>query len=251
MSWWHSAADKVAPDNLEEAKQQWGTVMREAFKASLRLLLVLLAVLYVVKEVPGIRNLVLEQEKGVIRLKIEKDGKIDIAKFLNSLEENKIDQNGTIGWLKERWGLYKLDDPDLKHAIIKLCPKVSELDIITYQESLATCENKYLIGNLRRLARENSPPFQRLANKIRIGTPPKENQPTDGYAYTCYNGELENKRILLTIEGADSNLEITVRGAYECLPGKKYPDIQLNERQAYTLFKRKTRKYEYAIAVLI
>ena len=111
----------------------------------------------------------------------------------------------------------------------------SDADIEAYQTHLSRCESQPVVGQLRRLARDKSAPFQRVARRMTVGTPTR-NQPSDGLAYTCFDGEFENRRIRLLVEGTDNQIEVHARGGYECLPGRAFPDLQINASAAARLF---------------
>ncbi|NJL28182.1 MAG: hypothetical protein HC897_09960 [Thermoanaerobaculia bacterium] len=76
-----------------------------------------------------------------------------------------------------------------------------------------------------------------------IGTPGC-NPPPDGTSYSCFDGELENRRISLVVEGIGQPVEVVARGI-------RTPGLRLNATQAVTLFGLLTRELETAVGVVL
>jgi len=158
-----------------------------------------------------------------------------------------------LAWLKTNWQVYALDDADLLPAIQSLCPPVNEYNLLSHQQAMKPCLKHSLATGLRELAQKQQSLFQHPGRQVRIGVPAIEHQPPLGHAYTCFKGDLANSKVVLFAQslGQSVNESITVQviGAYPCADGKKYPDIQLNEQQGKTLFKRQARAIENAVAL--
>jgi hypothetical protein len=160
------------------------------------------------------------------------------------------DKKFIINWLRSNWGLYNLNDPELIDAIEKLCEPKYEHDLIQYQQAMKPCINHKLVARLREQAKTHQPPFQHSGKEVRITVPVKVNQPTVGFAYTCFEGGLTNKKVILFGHNNEESLVVQLIGAYECKEQSTYFDIKLNEEQALTLFKHSPRAVEYAVALI-
>ncbi|SFC13078.1 hypothetical protein SAMN02745724_00969 [Pseudoalteromonas denitrificans DSM 6059] len=178
------------------------------------------------------------------------DTDTDTDTVLTMLNKDGLNKTKVITWLKDHWKIFSLNDPELTDAIEALCPEVFEYDFESYQNTMKMCLNNSLISNLRDLSEKNRPPFQYAGREVRIGIPADENQPPFTYAYTCFEGPLENKIINLYPINTLQPLTVQVLGAYQCNGIENYPDIQLNQHQANKLFNRKARAIEYAVALI-
>jgi len=153
-------------------------------------------------------------------------------------------------WLKVNWQLYGLNDTDLPIAIEDLCQPIYESDLLNYQQAMLPCTNHQLISHLREQARTYSPPFQHSGREVRISVPEKVKQPPPGFAYTCFEGELTNRKATLFGHNYHNSFAVQLVGAYDCTGKNTSPDIQLNEKQALSLFKHTARAIEYSIVLI-
>lgn len=227
---------KIIPDSVDALHQL-------TQKASQRLALSLAQ--------PLTLNPTQELDKNSFSLFIpKKDTKIDIA---NSTVLYEITaKKHILNWLKKHWQVYALDDVGLLSAIKSLCPSANEYHLVNYQQKIKSCLKHPLIANLRDLSQTQKLPFQQPGRQVRISVPALIHQPALGHAYTCFKGDLANQKVALFSHSknqqTDESIMVNVIGAYSCVDGKKYPDIQLNEQQGRALFKHRISVIENALA---
>lgn len=153
-------------------------------------------------------------------------------------------------WLKKNWNLYSIDD-ELMDALKMLCPLYFDNDLTSNKNSLETCIYANLISQLEDSLLSSSSPFQYVSYDLRVSVPPTEYQPDKNIAYTCFDGMLVGRVIRLKGNNLQQFLELYVVGGYTCSMDNIYPDLQLNEKQAWTLFERKLSQVEHINAFML
>ncbi len=203
---------------------------------------------FLVGRVPTLRNFVVKVSTTGIEAELINDGSVQetLEKWLTSSATYPLVQ----AWFSVNLEKVDPDGSRIVAALARRCPMVSEkVGINAYQERIARCDADPILSRLRELSEDRVAPFQRRAMKVRIGTPKKD--PPHGVAYTCYGGRLEHKRIRLLIPEIPRALEVQVRGGFPCDPGKTFPDLHVNGKQARSLLGRPTREIEEVFALII
>lgn len=174
----------------------------------------------------------------------------NVSKLNKMILQKNPTRKKVVTWLRQHWLLYELTDSYLAKAITDLCPNYITSNFVEYQKHMDACISMPLVSYLRSAADNNEAPFQHAGLEVRIGIPTKINQPPSAFAYTCFEGYFENKTINIYSKNTKRSLTVKVKGAYHCNSLQNYPDVQLNNQQAHSLFQRKIRNIEYAVALV-
>ncbi len=204
--------------------------------------------LLLVREIPGLQKVLIQVEKTGLKVEVGANDAIDLAGLVDRVAKDEGQKAALLKLLKDRLRVYQVDDPDLVPALASMCPEVPMEDMTTYQTRIGQCDTQGVVKQLRDLAVNRKAPFQKRAVTVRIGTP-RSIPMVRGLAYTCFGGELENKRITLVDPATSRQLEVQVRGGYECLPGSQYPDLHIAALDVLDLFGRSTAMVENALAL--
>lgn len=175
----------------------------------------------------------------------------DLVALYDEIKSDRSSRKKIEKWLEKNWMLYRIDDSALAGAIENLCPAFFENNFNRYQESLERCIHENLAKRSEKYPISRVPSFLDLMQPIRVSVPPKKYQPADNIAYTCFGGKFAGSLIRLHDHNLQEYLQLDVVGGYTCLEGHTYPDLQLNERQAWKLFNRKVLQTDYAAALIL
>ena len=142
---------------------------------------------------------------------------MDYKTMLDKLFSEEFSANGTKAWLKDHQNLYSPSDPDIAAQIMKL----------DYDEVLSQ--------KLRDLSFKRKGPWSYQYDTVRIGIPSAEDQPRAGFANVCENGDYFSQRLRVFTMDLSKHIDLISTGRYECPEGFRYPDIQLNAKDAEQL----------------
>jgi hypothetical protein len=178
---------------------------------------------------------------------------------------NDVEQFRSVRADPDRWtvyvsllaeeGLYAADNPQVVEAITELCDSIPSEPLEAYLAASAACAERPVPTRLRRLSREQDPPFHPVGIRVTVGVPSPDDQPPPGNANTCQNGDLYRRDLLLInpIDGT-RQVEVQASGHYgQGLCGQLVgtADIQLNEADAFSIFDGPLAKFEQALAIII
>jgi len=235
----------MAEPAREKSSSRW---LSRSLPLLLAAIVLVALTLLLVREIPGLQKVLIQVEKSGLKVEVGANGQVDMAGLVDRASKDEGQKAALLQLLKERLKVYRLDDPDLVPALANLCPEVPVEDMAAYQARISQCDVQGVIKQLRDLAVGRKAPFQKRAVAVRIGTP-RSIPMFRGLAYTCFGGELENKRITLVDPDSSRQLEVVVRGGYECLPGSQYPDLHIAAMDVLELFGRPTAMVENALAL--
>jgi len=159
---------------------------------------------------------------------------VDAPTFLKKIFSQNFSKDGATSWLKNNQQLYHYTDPEIVNEFESL-----EFDILVSEE-------------LRKLSRFRKGPWAYQFDTVRIGIPDSIYQPKSGFANVCESGKFLRQNIKIFNMDQSRSIEVTATGKYECPDGFKYPDIQLNAKDAFRLLgSQNFSKYEQGIALII
>lgn len=164
------------------------------------------------------------------------ESSIDIIALVQDVGEQNVDLPALREWVKNRWGMYQIDDYELVNTILELCPDIKTDDVEKYKEYMSSCTENNLVVQLREAAKNQQGIFQPDNQLANVSLPPLNYQPDNGFAYTCFGSRWDGRKLLLYSTEQESPLSIVAKGAYSCPLHLKYPDMQLNQAQFDFLF---------------
>lgn len=176
--------------------------------------------------------------------------KPELIELYDEITRDKSNRKTVEKWLKNNWMMYRIDDGKLAGMIENLCPSSFKSDFSNDENVLENCIYTSLVKQLEKDL-VNPSYFQDVTYDLRVSVPPEKYQPAGNIAYTCFDGKFADRVIRLKRKNPQEYLELHVVGGYTCLDGDIYPDLQLNELQAWKLFKRKLLRTDYAIALIL
>jgi hypothetical protein len=187
------------------------------------------------------------------------DAKQDLADpnaMFKKLFSTDLAKAGTM-WLLKQQNIFSLDDSELLDAFLKNCPDrvQNESDEQRRQRWNDCFQRNRLFTELKARSETQRPPFQYLGTDVRVGTPSADRaKPVASHANVCTDRGFLGREILLVDPSSPPTsrrqLVTQATGYYPCPDTGDFPDIQLNEADAYHLFKRRTNKLEQAIAYI-
>ena len=201
-----------------------------------------------VRQVPGLRELVVKASESGVEIQLKQEAEIHAALDLVAGDKDRLP--ALQSWLRANLARVDPNGIGFLEFLISQCPAVPDGPLVEYQAKLEKCDDSPMVGRLRRLSEDREAPFQRRAVRVRIATP-RDSEPQSGLAYTCFGGELENKRVRLILPDQSRRLEVQVRGGYECDPGNTYPDLQVNGAEVSSLLGRSTNEIESVFALIV
>lgn len=155
-------------------------------------------------------------------------------KMLDKLFSEEFAMNGTKAWLKKYQNLYDPRDPELAARIAKM----------DYDEMISE--------QLRDISQKRKGPWAYQYDTIQIGVPAEADQPKEGYANVCENGDYYNQRLRVLTMDQSKDILVTATGKYACPDGFKFPNIQLNAKDAERLLGTTNfSKYEQGIILIL
>ncbi len=168
-----------------------------------------------------------------LNINLEQD-LVDASAMLSKIFSEDFSKKGTIAWLKENQNLYLPTDPDL----------VSTFTTLKYDHLVSK--------ELRELSIRRVGPWSYQYDTVLIGIPAEEDQPKEGFANVCENGDYFTQRLRILTMDQTLKIEVIATGKYECPAGLKFPDIQLNATDAKKLLGTiNFSKYEQGIALIL
>lgn len=177
--------------------------------------------------------------------------KAELIELYDEITRDNSSRETVEKWLKNNWMMYRIDDSELTGVIEDLCPFAFKSGFSTYEKVLENCIYTSLVRQLEEDLIITPSSFLDFSHDLRVSVPPEKYQPADNIAYTCFDGKLADRVIRLNRNNPQEYLELHVVGGYTCSEGDVYPDLQLNERQAWKLFKRKLLRTDYATALIL
>jgi hypothetical protein len=182
----------------------------------------------------GVSNAYVRWKFGASELEINlKEDMIDSETFLTKLFSEEFSKQGTIGWLKLNAGLYAVNDHELTGQIAKL-----DVDLPISE-------------SYRNISQQRLGPWAYQIDSVLIGVPDSTYQPAKGYANVCESGPYRGHKIVIYNLDQTKRIEVQATGQYACPNGLKYPNVQLNAKDAaYLLGYSNFQKYEKAIVVI-
>ncbi len=149
-------------------------------------------------------------------------------------------------------GVFVPTDPQIVDAITGLCEPIPEAPLDAHLDAARACADKPVPERLRELADRKAPPFHYSGRRVRIGVPDETDQPHEGYANTCLNGEWYRQDVVITNPRNGRYVEVYASGHFGrgiCGEAVGAADIQLSERDAFKIFDGSIDKYEDAVAI--
>ena len=178
---------------------------------------------------------------------------------------NDVEQLRSVREDEDRWtvyvsllaeaGLYAADDPRIVGAISELCDPIPDDPLDAFLAASTACAERPVPEGLRRLSREQDPPFHPVGIRVTVGVPDPNDQPSPGSANTCRNGDLYRRNVVLInpIDGM-RRVQVQASGHYGqgiCGQLVGTADIQINEEDAFSIFDGPLAKFEEALAIII
>lgn len=152
-------------------------------------------------------------------------------------------------------GLYAADNPQIVDAISELCDPIPNEPLDAHLAASTACSERPVPARLRRLSREQDPPFHPVGIRVTVGVPNPNDQPFPGSANTCRNGDLYRRNVLLiNPKDGTRQVEVQASGHYGqgiCGQVVGTADIQLNEEDAFSIFDGPLAKFEEALAIIV
>jgi hypothetical protein len=159
---------------------------------------------------------------------------VEAAKILEQIFSEDFSKQGTLKWLKDHQHLYQPLDPAI----------VPEIAAMNYDDLVAE--------KLRDLSIRRIGPWEYQFDTVFIGIPDSAHQPRQDFANACANGRYFMKKIRIYSMDQLREIEVLATGKYDCPPGYKFPDIQLNYKDAERLLGNyKFDQYERAMALIL
>lgn len=159
---------------------------------------------------------------------------IDCPTMLSKMFSEDFSKEGTIGWLKQHQNLYEPTDPDI----------VSKFGSLEYDHMVSQ--------RLRDLSIKRKGPWAYQLDTIRIGIPAEADQPPIGCANVCETGNYFTRKLRILNLDQTREIEVKATGKYECPANLKYPDIQLNVKDAQELLGTiNFSQYELGIVLIL
>lgn len=178
---------------------------------------------------------------------------------------NDVEQFRSVRADPDRWtvyvslladeGFYAADNPQVVDAIGELCDPIPNEPLEAFLAASAACAERPVPARLRRLSREQVPPFHPVGIRVKVGVPSPSDQPSPGYANTCQGGDLYRHNVVLINPGDGTRqVQVQASGHYGqgiCAQFVETADIQLNEDDALSIFDGPLAKFEEALAIIV
>jgi hypothetical protein len=159
---------------------------------------------------------------------------VEAAKILEQIFSEDFSKQGTLKWLKDHQHLYQANDP----AII---PEISSMN---YEDIVAE--------KLRVMSIMREGPWAYQYDTVFIGIPDSAHQPRPDYANACANGKYFMQKIRIYSMDERREIEVVATGKYDCPARGRFPDIQLNPKDAEKLLGNVNfSQYEKAMALIL
>ena len=168
-----------------------------------------------------------------LEVKLDKE-QMDAASFLSNMFSMDFSKSSVIAWLKDKQKIFHFEDPHIVNEFKTLPPEhpVSE--------------------QLFKLSTSKSGPWSYQIDTVKISIPEKAFQPKKGTVNVCENGKYLGRELELFNLDQSIKVEVNATGKYACPPNYKFPDIQLNAKDAEKLLGRNNfSKYEKAVALIV
>jgi hypothetical protein len=169
-----------------------------------------------------------------LTLNMEKD-LTNYSVMLDKLFSEEFAANGAKAWLKSHQHLYHFTDPDLSE----------KMEFLKYDDLISE--------QLREISRKRIGPWEYQQDTIEIGIPAEADQPREGSANVCENGDYCNKTIkVMNYLDETKYIIVTATGKYACPRGSRWANIQLNAKDAEKLLGTTNfSKYERGIVLIL
>jgi len=178
---------------------------------------------------------------------------------------NDVEQFRSVRADPDRWtvyvsllaeeGFYAADNPRIVDAIRELCDPIPNEPLEAFLSASTACAERAVPARLRRLSREQDPPFHPVGIRVTVGVPSSNDQPSPGYANTCHNGDLyRHNVVLINPDDGTRQVQVQASGHYGqgiCAQFVETADIQLNEDDAFSIFDGPLAKFEEALAIIV
>ena len=168
-----------------------------------------------------------------LEVKLDQE-QIDAPTFLGNMFGTDFSKSGVINWLREQQKIFHFEDPQIVEAFKTLDPDhpVSE--------------------QLFKLSSSKVGPWAYQIDTVKISIPEKAYQPRSGTVNVCENGKYLGRELQLFNLDQSIKINVNATGKYACPPNYKYPDIQLNAKDAKKLLGYGNfSKYEKAVALIV
>lgn len=173
---------------------------------------------------------------------------MDAGTLLGNLFSDKVTRYGTLGWLKENQRVYAFGDAELAATLNQaLCDPIPKKPLDDYLRKSQECAAKPVAAALRTLQQDQKVPFQVVGFEALAGVQADpDHRPGAGRVNVCSSGPFVGRRLQVWAKGGERSVEVEATGSYPCaMPGA--PDLQLDPREASTLFRRPTAMLESVI----
>lgn len=178
---------------------------------------------------------------------------------------NDVEQFRSVRADPDRWtvyvsllaeeGFYAADNPGIVDAIEALCDPIPNEPLEDFLSASTGCAERPVPARLRRLSREQDPPFHPVGIRVTVGVPSSDDQPSPGYANTCQSGDLYRRNVvLINPDDGTRQVQVQASGHYGqgiCAQFVETADIQLNEDDAFSIFDGPLAKFEEALAIIV
>lgn len=197
---------------------------------------------------PARQKVIWNYPGGSLEMEVEKDLR-NPETMLSKVFEKEFSRAGAMDWLGKNYQVFSIEK--VAPQIEKLCPDKPNEPLEERQRRLELCIKDHpVLAQLRSLSEHHKAPFQYIGEVIRVGIPEQENErPTDGHANACRLGGFLGKKIEVTDLASKRSITVEVTGYYDCTGYSNFPDLQLNPKDAKSLFGRALQKYQTAMAV--
>jgi len=153
--------------------------------------------------------------------------------------------------LLRRRNIFAMDDPGLLDAFLGKCPEKleNENDDRRRQRWNDCFQQNRFFAELKGRSDHQKAPFQYLGTDVRVGTPAVGGErPAASHANVCRGGDFMGYDIRLVDPRSKRQIIVHATGFYNCPDTVDFPNVQLNAADAYSLFHRRTQKFESAVA---
>ncbi|HFA50723.1 MAG TPA: hypothetical protein ENJ95_17075 [Bacteroidetes bacterium] len=183
----------------------------------------------------GVKSTDIKLNFGSNSLEVNLDqDEIDAETFLGRIFEQGFSKSGAMDWLKLKQKIFHFKDPDIVKEFKTLPPD----DPVSEQ--------------LYKLSASKTGPWAYQVDTVRISIPEKKYQPRKGFVNVCENGKYRGRMLQLYNLDQSIAIDLTASGKYACPTGLKFPDIQLNAKDAKKLLGDDNfSKYEEAIVLIL
>ncbi len=184
---------------------------------------------------------------------LEIDAKQDLSDpstMFAKLFSTDFSKAGAMGLLHQQ-NIFAIDDLGLLDTFLKKCPEKieNETDEQRRQRWNDCFQRNRLFSELKLRSDSQKAPFQYLGTDVRVGTPSVAmEKPAASHANVCASGGFLGRTLILVDPRSSRKVGVQASGYYPCPDTQDFPDIQLNDADAYSLFHRRTQKFELAVA---